>query len=98
MPLFRYLGNAVSYIGGDIVLQRFGQPIELDEQLAFDAMAGGCALIPDEQFQEIGFSNQELELYAEPGSDWAAPESFKQKRKEAVIAYQTRPNRPEDSQ
>ncbi len=95
MPQYRYIGGG-SYIG-NTKLDQFGQSVELDEQMAVEAMEGGCALLPADQFAEFGFTPEELSIFKEPGSDWNAPAEFKAKKKAAVIAYQTRPGRTEAS-
>jgi hypothetical protein len=96
MPQYRYIGGATSYIG-DTKLDHYGQSVELDEQMAFMAMEGGCALLTAEHFDEFGFTPEELAAYKEPGSDWNAPAEFKAKKRAALIAYQTRPEKTEES-
>jgi hypothetical protein len=82
---FRFVGNA-SDIGEGIRLTNFGQAVELSDELAREAALGGCALVPDAEFQAIGFTDKELVAYASAGSHERAPADFLEKKKSALIA------------
>jgi hypothetical protein len=68
-----------SYVG-TIELSRFGQRVELPDGVARTAIAGGCALLPAEEFETIGFTAEEVERHPYPG-DWeSAPAELIAKR------------------
>jgi len=54
---FRFLGSE-SLVGDSIRLNRFGQSVELTELQAANAILGGCALVDDETFCQIGFARR----------------------------------------
>ena len=87
MSRYRFLGQTSQI--GPIKLNQFGQQVELPDQLAEDAMSGGCALLPEAVFNQIGFTATELDRFATPGSHADAPAEFLDKKKQAISAYQT---------
>ena len=82
---FRFLG-AESLVGDSIRLNRFGQSVELAEPQAVNAILGGCALVDDEAFCQIGFAKEDLERFASSGSHGRAPAEFLEKKKAALLA------------
>ncbi len=48
-------------------LSRLGQKITLTDDVAKIAVLGGVALLPAEQFEALGFTEQELSLYPTRG-------------------------------
>lgn len=63
----RFLGLE-TVIEGHGKLDRFGQRIELPEQLANEIGSVNAPILPDDLFVEIGFTNEELRDFATPGS------------------------------
>jgi hypothetical protein len=82
---YRFVGSN-SDIGDSIRLIRFGQSVELSDEQARNAVLGGCALVPDEAFTEIGFTNAELSSFASVGSHERAPAEFIDKKRRALMA------------
>ena len=82
---YRFVGSN-SDIGDSIRLIRFGQSVELSDEQARNAVLGGCALVPDEAFTEIGFTNAELTSFASVGSHERAPADFLDRKKRALLA------------
>lgn len=79
MKPYFFVGSYCEIDGGRIKLERFGQRIELPDEVAETVVKGGGAILPEAKFQEIGFTEQELSLYAYPGQRAGAPEVFNQK-------------------
>lgn len=65
--IYRFVG-AHCEIGGRAKLVGLGQEIDLPESLAQDVVAGGGAIIPDDVFLSIGFSESDLERYRDTGA------------------------------
>ena len=82
---FRFLGSE-SLVGDSIRLNRFGQSVELTESQAANAILGGCALVDDETFCQIGFAREDVERYASSGSHGRAPAEFIVKKRSALLA------------
>ena len=82
---FRFLG-AESLIGDSIRLNRFGQAVELTEPEAANAILGGCPLVNDEAFCQIGFAKEDVEKFASSGSHGRAPAEFIVKKRAALLA------------
>ena len=82
---FRFLG-AESLLGDSIRLNRFGQSVELTESQAANAILGGCPLVDDETFCQIGFAKEDVERFASSGSHGRAPAEFLEKKKAALFA------------
>lgn len=80
-----FLGTETD-IGGYPALRNFGQVIELPDQLAKEAVLGGAALIPVDQFDAVGFTEQELRKFATPGARRQATEEFAHKQHAALLA------------
>ena len=82
---FRFLG-AESLLGDSIRLNRFGQSVELTEPQAANAILGGCPLVDDETFCQIGFAREDVERFASSGSHGRAPAEFIVKKRSALLA------------
>ena len=65
--LFRFVGSECE-IGG-VRLDRFGQRVELDLDFAPVAIRGGAALLTQEQFHSLGFSEEDLKVWGSPFID-----------------------------
>lgn len=82
---YRFLGTHSD--AGPIALRFFGQQIQMDDATAKDAVLGGCAIIPESDFQACGFTAEELRAYANPGPRSAAPSEFQSKVKAALVKH-----------
>lgn len=78
MEQYCFVG-AESEIGGVAKLSRIGQTIALSDDAARNAIVGGCAIIPQESFNEIGFTQEELKKYGTQSGRIDAPEDFNAK-------------------
>ena len=78
---WRFLGSNSS-IEGVASLTEFGQQIELSPDMAAAALRICC--IPDAQFSEIGFTDEELAVYKWPASHDTAVPAFLQKKRAAL--------------
>lgn len=83
MPLYRFVGANTEV--GSVKLSKFGQPVELTDELARDVLAGGGSILPSDQFDEIGFTEQELSLYSDNFSHGQANAAFQDKKKRALL-------------
>lgn len=81
---FRNVGSETDI--GHAELRKLGQPVELDEALALEALRGGACVLPAAEFEAIGFTEDELRKYATPGAQIKAPPEFKDKLKAAWLA------------
>ena len=73
---------------GDIArLDRFGQSIELADGMAANVAKGNGAIIPAEDFGAIGFTADELKLYAMPVTRQNAPDETRAKFLAAAVAF-----------
>lgn len=61
---YRFVGT-VAEIGSER-LDRFGQRITLDKAKAQVFQQGGCALLLETDFELIGFTDDELKIWADP--------------------------------
>lgn len=86
---YRFVGSACA-IWGVAELSKFGQRIELLDEVAENVILGGAALITEEDFNVIGFSTDELTDFAFPGQRVNAPEDFKARETAAVLVFQNR--------
>lgn len=71
----RFLGT-LSEITGVGKLTALGQSVEVSEEMLRDAILGGCALLPDEEFEALGFSVDELKRYGDAYGRDNAPAEF----------------------
>lgn len=74
-------------IYGHARLTDFGQRVDLPEEIAKDAIAGDCAMIPAEEFDAIGFTPDELRKFAKASSHGNAPAEFLEKKKQALVKF-----------
>jgi hypothetical protein len=61
---FRFIGSEVSI--GDVKLERFGTRVNLEEKFAAVAIKGGAALISEQEFTKLGFTQEDLKVWADP--------------------------------
>lgn len=76
---YRFLGTDSEVAGVHLI--RFGQKVETEDHQA--ALKAIC--IPDADFTEIGFTESELQDYATPAAQVAAPASFHEKKRQALL-------------
>ena len=82
MKAYRFVGTD-SEITGYPRLQRFGQRIELPDD--FNVSSGhGIPLLPEKVFESVGFTVEELQRFADPGSHAEAPQEFLDKKLKAI--------------
>jgi hypothetical protein len=83
--IVRFIGTVAEIGFGAIAdFKHFGQSADLRDPIYTDAVLGGCAVLPELDFQAIGFTPQELKLYANPGPRQSAPDEFKVKHRRAL--------------
>ena len=87
MSTYNFVGSYCEIDGGRIKLEKFGQRIDLPEDLAAVVIKGGGAILPEAEFESLGFTEQEISLYAYPGQQASAPEAFLAKRTQAHAAF-----------
>ncbi len=84
MSIYRHVGLETN-IFGYRKLERFGQSIDLPDDVAkgiilgagaVQGHAGASALLPDAEFQAVGFTDAELRYFATPAS-WASDVNLK---------------------
>jgi hypothetical protein len=83
MGVYRFVGVECKI--GDAELKTIGQKIELPDEQATDLIRHprGAAIIPDDEFSAIGFTDAELQRYGRKGSQVNAPAEFKDKIEQA---------------
>jgi len=88
MSSYRFLGTLTNI--GEQKLTKFGQPVELTDEMARDVIgtldSGGGAILPEHDFRQIGFTEQELSLYSDPHSHHQANAAFHEKKARALKA------------
>ncbi|MCC6591606.1 MAG: hypothetical protein IT168_33275 [Bryobacterales bacterium] len=81
MRKFRFVGTTAEI--GDRRLTRLGEEVVLSAEDARQALDGGVALLPEAMFNSVGFTEQELSIYAWPGQRIDTPEAFEAKLRKA---------------
>ena len=79
--MYRNVGDYSEVFGHK--LNRFGQPVELTDGQADEAIEGGAELLSDADFDECGFTADELKRYPNPLKRMKAPEEFIEKYRAA---------------
>jgi hypothetical protein len=108
MSSFRFIG-LLAEIAGYRKLERFGQAIDLPDAVASELIlgagaeqgyAGAAALLPDAEFQAIGFTPEELQRFATPATQIGEKaQAFLEKKRAALQAldeYRQRLAQPAD--
>ncbi len=75
---FRFTGS--ESICGNVRISTYGQLLDLDAATAHDCLLGHVGLLPDEDFQKLGFSDDELNQYADYDSHRQADPEFLEKK------------------
>jgi len=85
---YRFVGSRSEI--GDKKLTKFGQAFELEDSqvphVLGTSSAPGVPALPSPEFDEIGFTEQELSLYSDPYSHAQANEAFQEKKLKALRA------------
>lgn len=68
-------------------LDRLGQSVWLEPDVALDAARGGLAIIPAEDYNRIGFTAQEERDFSTPADVTKAPHEHHLKRDAALQAF-----------
>jgi hypothetical protein len=64
MAIYRFVGR--DSMVGRIHMVRFGQRYQMPEDVAKAAIKGGCALIPEEDFNALGFTDEDMKIWSDP--------------------------------
>lgn len=85
MTTFVFLGAYSEVLGAGIKLTRFGQRVELPEELAAETKhPRGLPCVPVEAFDAIGFTPEELKKFGAAQSHENAPPEFLEKKRLAL--------------
>lgn len=68
-------------------LKRFGEPVMLTDEQADTVIRGGGAVLPEPDFDSLGFTAKELAAYPFPGQQVNAPEEFHAKKRAAQALF-----------
>ena len=63
-------------VGARIILDKLGAKVEATDDEATDWMRGGCALLTEDEFKSVGFTDDELKDYDYPGKQFNAPQEI----------------------
>jgi hypothetical protein len=84
---FVFVGSLPSHMMGVVSFREFGQAVELTAEQARDLALGGAAIVPEEDFEKLGFQGAELAKFGPFGSHANAPAEFATKKAAAIAAY-----------
>jgi len=77
---YRFIGSHCEIWDTKYVFTRFGQLVEIPDDLAQDAIAHGAALVPAKTFDALSFTPDELKKFGKTGLHAKAPADFLTKR------------------
>lgn len=86
MANYRFVGDQADIYNPLYQFRRFGQKADMDDACARQHCLKGVQLIPEAEFDAIGFTDDELKLYPSGISHMGAPDDFKRKKKTALVA------------
>jgi hypothetical protein len=86
MAIYRFVGDQADIYNPLYQFRRFGQKADMDDACAHLHCLKGVGLIPEAEFEAIGFTDDELKLYPSAISHMSAPDEFKRKKKTALMA------------
>lgn len=64
--VYRFAALGTETFVGGIKMNRFGQRFQIEEKLAIAAQRGGAVLLEETEFNQFGFSDQDLKVWASP--------------------------------
>jgi hypothetical protein len=89
MAIYRFVGDSADVYNPSYAFRRFGQKADLDDAQAQQLVAKRrLPLIPEAEFDAIGFTDDELAKYPSAISHMNAPAEFQRKKKTALIALE----------
>lgn len=84
MAKYRYVGGAEAEIwDSGFKFTKFGQLVEMPDDMAAIAKAGKISIIPAEEFDKLGFTPEDLKKFTRFESHRSAPIDFIEKRNQA---------------
>jgi hypothetical protein len=83
---FVFVGSLPSHMMGVVSFRSFGQSAELTEDQARDLSVGGSAIVPEEQYVEIGLTAAEVGRFGAFGAHANATPEFAAKKAAALSA------------
>jgi hypothetical protein len=86
MSIYRFIGDCAEIYNPAYQFRRFGQKADLDDALAKHVVSQGVQLIPEAEFEAIGFTDAELAKYPSAISHMNATDEFKRKKATAMVA------------
>lgn len=82
--IYRFIGTECNI--GAIKLNLFGQRLEVTPEIARQCQLGGAAILSDVEFKKLGFSSEELKIWASPFMDYSQTPTDSRERK-AMAAF-----------
>jgi hypothetical protein len=86
MSIYRFVGDHADVFNPAYQFRSFGQKAEIDDALAQQLVRKRIPLIPEAEFEAIGFTGDELAAHPSAVSHMSAPDEFKRKKKTALLA------------
>jgi hypothetical protein len=86
MSIYRFVGDFADVFNPPYQFRRFGQKADIDDTLAQQLVRKRVPLIPEAEFEAIGFADDELAKFPSAVSHMGAPDEFKRKKKTALLA------------
>jgi hypothetical protein len=86
MAIYRFVGDQADIYNPLYQFRRFGQKADIEDACARQHCLKGVQLIPEAEFEAIGFTEDELKLYPSAISHTGATADFKRKKKTALVA------------
>lgn len=90
MAKYRYVGGAEAEIWDTpYKFTKFGQLVEMDDEMVGVALAGHIHIIPAEEWDKLGFTDKETKSFTRFESHNQAPQEFIDKRNTAWVKAQS---------
>lgn len=89
MPIYAFVGSYAERLGKQfpLVLDKFGEPFEVPEEVSIDLCHQGVPHLPADTFGDLEFTHEELSKYPNRRSQQNAPDSVKAKIAQALKAW-----------
>lgn len=84
---YRFLGDWAE-LEGIVRLSRFGQQVELTDEVAHKAVAENLPIVPEDIWEGLDISDEECKRYPNAIQQNRAPADFLEKKGKALIALQ----------